>query len=92
MDKLLSFFPAFIIAATILVVMMTELVKRLDRKDRLKGYRVYVPVAFSGLAAFLLKVGHFYASEQFWFWWVVVFGFSVFFFEAILKKLKTFFE
>jgi hypothetical protein len=92
LDKLLGFFPAFIIAAIIMVVMLTELVKRLDRKDRLKGYRVYVPVAFSALAAFLLKVGNFYASEQFWFWWVVIFGFSVFFFEAILKKLKTAFE
>jgi hypothetical protein len=63
----------------------------LDKNDRLKGYRVWAPVFLSGGAAGLLRIGNFFLPEQFWYWWVIIFGFSVFFFEAILKKLKTVF-
>jgi hypothetical protein len=69
--------------------MLTEIVKRLDRKDRLKGYRVYLPLAFSFGAAALLRVGNFFAPAQMWFWWAVIFAFSVFAFEAILKKITA---
>jgi hypothetical protein len=81
--------PAFIAVAIVLVVFLTEIVKRLDKKDRLKGYRVYVPLALSFGTAGLLRIGNFFAPEQMWFWWAVIFGFSVFAFEAILKKIKA---
>jgi hypothetical protein len=68
--------------------MFTELIKKLDKKNILKGYRVYVPVFVSLGVTGLLKIGNFFAPEQFWFWWVTVFGLSVFAFEAILKKIK----
>jgi Na+-translocating ferredoxin:NAD+ oxidoreductase RnfA subunit len=86
---MISLFPAFIVVAIALVVMLTEIVKRLDKKDRLKGYRVYLPLAFSFGAAGLLRVGNFFVPEQMWFWWAVIFGFSVFAFEAILKKIAA---
>jgi hypothetical protein len=81
--------PAFIVIAIILVIMLTEIAKRLDRKDRFKGYRVYLPLAFSFGAAMLLRVGGFFAPQQAWFWWAVIFAFSVFAFEAVLKKITA---
>jgi cyanate permease len=83
-----SLFPAFIIIAVVLTVLFTELIKRLDKKDVLKGYRVYVPLVLSFGAAGLLRIGNFFAPEQMWFWWAAIFGFSVFAFEAILKKVS----
>jgi hypothetical protein len=89
MENILSLFPAFVVLAVALVVILTEFVKKFDKKDKLKGYRVYVPIVFSAGAAFLLRLGEFFAPEQVWFWWAVIFGFSVFFYEAILKKLEA---
>jgi hypothetical protein len=83
-----SLFPAFILLAIALVVIGTELLKKLDTGDRLKGYRVYVPLVLSAGTAFLLKIGNFFVTEQFWFWWAVIFGFSVFAYEAVLKKIS----
>ncbi len=89
MENILNLFPFFVVIATALVVVLTELIKKVDKKDRLKGYRVYVPAVLSLGTAYLLKIGNFFVTEQMWFWWVVIFGFSVFFFEAILKKVTT---
>ena len=86
---MINLFPAFIVIAICLVIALTEIVKRLDRNDRLKGYRVYLPLVFSFGAAALLRVGDFFAPRQVWFWWAVIFAFSVFAFEAILKKITT---
>jgi hypothetical protein len=86
---MISLFPAFIVIAILLVVALTEIVKRLDKQGRLKGYRVYLPLAFSFGAAVLLRIGGFFAPQQMWFWWAAIFAFSVFAFEAILKKITT---
>jgi len=83
---LLPFFTALAIAIT---VIFTELIKKLDRKDRLKGYRVYIPMALSFGAAYLLKIGNFFVTEQMWFWWAVIFGFSIFGYEAVLRKIQN---
>jgi hypothetical protein len=83
-----NLFPAFILLAIALVVVVTELLKKLDTKNRLKGYRVYLPLVLSAVTAFLLKIGNFFVTEQFWFWWAVIFGFSVFAYEAVLKKIS----
>ena len=88
MENIMSLFPIFIILAMCMVVIFTELIKKLDKKDRLKGYRVYIPFVFSFAAAWVLRIGGFFEPRQIWFWWAVIFGFSVFFFEAILKKIK----
>jgi hypothetical protein len=87
-----SLFPAFIFIAISLVVVITEFIKRFDKKNILKGYRVYVPLVLSLGASGLLRIGNFFVPEQMWFWWAIIFGFSVFFFEAILKKVKAAFD
>ena len=92
MINLTNLLPAFILIAVVPVAALTEIIKRLDKKDVLKGYRVYIPAAVSLGVTGLLKIGNFFVSEQFWFWWAVIFGFSVFAFEAILKKIKAGFE
>jgi hypothetical protein len=84
--------PFFVVVSIVLVVVFTELIKRLDRKDRFKGYRVYIPLALSFGAAALLRIGNFFVPEQMWFWWAAIFGFSVFAYEAILKKLESAFS
>jgi hypothetical protein len=89
---ILSLLPFFVLVSVALVVVFTELIKKLDKKDRLKGYRVYIPLALSAGASGLLKIGNFFVTEQFWFWWAVIFGFSVFAYEAVLKKLETAFN
>jgi hypothetical protein len=83
-----NLFPAFILLAIALVVVGTELLKKLDAGNRLKGYRVYLPLLLSAVTAFLLNIGNFFVTEQFWFWWAVIFGFSVFAYEAVLKKIS----
>jgi hypothetical protein len=85
----ISFLPGFIGIAVVLVVILTEIVKNLDKKNRLKGCRVYIPLVLSLGAAGLLRIGNFFVPEQMWFWWAVIFGFSVLFFEAILKKVTA---
>ena len=85
MGSLIGFLPLFVVIAVMLTVIFTELVKKLDR---LTGYRVWIPALFSAFFAFLLWHGAFFAPREVWFWWATIFGISVFFYEAILKKLK----
>jgi uncharacterized membrane protein len=89
MENILQLFPVCVVIAIALVVVCAELIKKLDKKDRLKGYRVYIPLGLSCGAAWLLRAGGFFEPPQVWFWWAVIFAFSVLFFEAILKRLKT---
>ena len=88
MDNVMNLLPFFIAIAIALVVIFTELIKRMDKKNRLNGYRVYIPLALSFGTAWLLKLGTFFVSLQMWFWWAVIFGFSIFGYEAILSKVK----
>lgn len=82
--------PVFVAISIALVIVLTELIKRLDRKNLLKGYRVWIPAVLSGGVAALLKFGDFFnIPEQIWFWWAVIFAFSIFGYEAILTKIKT---
>ncbi len=92
MNNLIGFLPLFIIIAVLLTVIFTELVKKLDKNDKLKNYRAWVPVLFSAFFAFLLWHGAFFAPREVWFWWAAIFGISVFFYETILKKIKEAFD
>jgi len=87
MELNFNFLPAVVLFACFFVVIFTELIKSLDKKNRLKGYRVYIPFLLSGATAFLLVLGDFITAVQAWFWGAVIFGISVFFFEAILRKI-----
>jgi len=84
-----DFLPVFIITAIAFVIILTELIKKFDHKDRLKGYRVWIPVVLSGGIAWLLRLGDFFQPPQVWFWWAVIFAFSTFAYEAVLKKITT---
>jgi predicted membrane channel-forming protein YqfA (hemolysin III family) len=82
--------PVFVVIAIALVIVITELIKKLDVKNWLKGYRVWIPAVLSGGAAYLLGIGEFFPEpNQAWFWWAVIFAFSSFAYEAVLKKITT---
>jgi uncharacterized membrane protein (DUF441 family) len=89
MDNIMNLLPFFIILAIALTVIFTELIKKLDKKDRLKGWRIYIPLVVSFVTAYFLKRGNFFVTEQMWFWWAVIFGFSIFGYEAILRKIQN---
>ena len=89
MNNIVNLLPFFIVIAIALVVILTEMIKLLDVKDWLKGYRVYIPLVLSFGTAYLLKIGNFFAIGLIWFWWAVIFGFSVFGYEAILRKIQN---
>jgi len=81
--------PVAVWVSIALVIVLTELIKKLDRKNRLKGYRVWIPAVLSCGTAYLLRLGNFFQPQQVWFWWAVIFAFSVFAYEAVLKKITT---
>jgi amino acid transporter len=89
MENVMTLLPFFIVTAVALVVIFSEMIKRLDKKNWLKGYRVYIPLVLSFLTAFFLKVGNFFVTEQMLFWWAVIFGFSIFGYEAVLRKIEA---
>ena len=82
--------PLFVITAVALVIVFTELIKRIDGKNRLKGWRVWIPAILSCGIAWLLRLGAFFQEPgQFWFWWAAIFGISIFGYEAILRKIRN---
>jgi len=89
MNNIVNLMPVFLAFAIAIVVIFTELIKRLDKKDRLRGHRVYIPMVLSFAVTYLLKIGNFFVTEQLWFWWAVIFGFSIFGYEAILRKIQN---
>ena len=89
MNDFMNLLPFFIVIAIVLVVILTEMIKLLDVKERLKGYRVYIPLVLSFGTVYLLQIGNFFIAGQIWFWWSVIFGFSVFGYEAILRKIQN---
>jgi len=86
-----QFLPATVTVAIICVVIFAEIVKKLDKKDRLKGYRVWLPTFFSLGFAALLRLGSFIEAGQVWYYWAVIFAIATFSYEAILKTARKFF-
>lgn len=82
------FVPAVVIVAILLTVICTELIKKTDKKDILKGYRIYIPAILSGLESLVLAFGEFFNWKQAPFYWAVIFAVSVFGYEAIYRKIK----
>ena len=81
--------PAAVILATYITVTLTEIIKKADKKDRLKGYRIYIPALLSGLESVVLAFGEFFTWKQVPFYWAVIFAVSVFGYEAIYRKIKA---
>ena len=91
MEFLLSNLKLFVILFIVSIfctVMFTEIIKKIDVKDKLKGYKVWLPLLFScGFSValkFVLKID--------WIYIVFVesslFGFSVFGYEVVLKSIN----
>lgn len=83
---LAQFLPATVVAAIIITVILTEIIKKADSKDRLKGYRIYIPAVLSGAESAMLAFGEFFAWKQLPFYWAAIFAVSVFGYEAIYRK------
>lgn len=81
--------PAAVIVAIFITVTLTEIIKKADKKDRLKGYRIYIPAVLSGLESVVLAFGEFFIWKQVPFYWAVIFAVSVFGYEAIYRKIKA---
>lgn len=75
-----------VILAIVLVVLLTEIIKKVDKKNRLKGKRVFIPLTLSCVFSFLLAFGEFFVYKQAPFYGAVMFTLSVTFYETILKK------
>lgn len=88
---LTRFLPAAVIAAAILTVMLTETIKKADKKNRLKGYRIYVPAVLSAMFSLALAFGEFYIWKQALFYWAAIFAVAVFGYEAVLSKIQKWF-
>lgn len=75
--------------AIVLTVIFTELIKKLDKNDRLKGYRVWIPAILSLVFSAVMAFGEFFILQQVPFYAAVIFGVSVFCYEAILKRFRS---
>lgn len=81
-------FVILYIISIVCTIMFSEIVKKFDKKDYLKGYKVWLPFIFScGFSValkFVLKID--------WFMMIFVeasmFGFSVFGYETFLKSIN----
>lgn len=78
-----------VLLAIVVLVFLTEIIKKLDYKNKLKGKMVFVPLVLSLLFSLALAFGDFYSYKQAPFYAAVVFSISVTFYEAILKKFNV---
>ncbi len=86
---LTNLFPAGVFIAIILTVVFSEWLKKLDKKDVFKGYRVILPLFLSLGFSWLLRIGNFFQSpDQVWFYWAVIFMIAIVFYELIIKKVE----
>ncbi len=88
----IKLFKILAIISIFCTVMFTEIVKKFDKNNKLKGYKVWLPFifscGFSVMLKFIFKID-----------WIIMpfvegcmFGFSVFGYEIILKNINRIFE
>lgn len=88
MDVILNYIPALVALCVFLVVVLCEIIKAIDKKERLKVIRPYIPAVLGLWLVGLLAYGGVVAVKLIPFYWLVVTGSSVFFYDAILEKIK----
>lgn len=88
----MNILPTFIIISIFAVIALAEIIKRLDRNQKMKGFYVFIPAFLSLLFAVLLAYGRFFEWHQVFFWWAVIFALSVFSYESVLKKVSGLFD
>lgn len=80
-------FVILYIISIMCTIMFSEIVKKFDKNDKLKGYKVYLPFVFS--CGFSVALKFIFKID----WMIMIFiegslfGFSVFGYEAILKSI-----
>ena len=84
-----SLIPPVMGGAVALTVLFSEILKKADKKDIFKGYRVYFPLIFSILFTVLFYIAELITLRQTFLYGFAIFGISVFGYEAIIKKLKV---
>lgn len=87
-SNLESMIPPVMGGAIVLTVLFSELLKKADKKDIFKGYKVYFPLFFSAVFTLCIYVAEFITLRQSLLYWFAIFGISVFGYEAIVKRLK----
>jgi len=90
--SLTNFLPACVVVATVAVIALTDLIKKLDVKNILKHFTACIPAVLSCGISFLLGYGQFFDFHQVWFWWAVIYALSVFFYDAVIKKMHEWIE
>lgn len=83
------------VTSIVCTIMFSEIIKKFDKKDKLKGYKVWLPFIFSCLFSTAL----FFTLKDWKEHWVYlvfivssVFGFSVFGYETLLKSINKIIE
>lgn len=81
-------FVILYIVSIVCTVMFSEIVKKFDKNDKLKGYKVWLPFIFSCGFSVALK----FVFKVDWMFIIFiegsVFGFSVFGYETLLKSIN----
>ena len=88
----LKLFGILFIISVFCTVMFTEIVKKIDTIDVLKGYKVWLPLLFSCGFSVAIK----FVMKVDWLYMIFIesslFGFSVFNYEVVLKSLNRIYE
>ncbi len=81
-------FAILYIVSIVCTIMFSEIVKKFDKNDKLKGYKVWLPFIFSCGFSVALK----FVFKVDWILMIFIegsmFGFSVFGYEVILKSIN----
>ena len=81
-------FVILYIVSIVCTIMFSEIVKKFDKKDYLKGYKVWLPFIFSCGFSVALK----FVFKVDWIFMIFIegsmFGFSVFGYETLLKSIN----
>ncbi len=81
-----SYLPAPVLIAVVCTVLGSELIKKLDRRDMFKGYKILFPALWAGIMSTLLAFGGFIPADQVFFWDAVIFMLAVSGYELIAKR------
>lgn len=90
MNEVLNYLPALIAVSVFITVTFCEIIKAIDKQERLKPIRPYIPAFVSLFLVGLLAFGGVIVSKMIPFYWLVVTGSAVFFYDAILQKIKNY--
>lgn len=90
MDMLTQAAPALVGVSVVLVVVFCEIIKKIDKQERLKCTRPYQPALLAAVFAGLLAAADTLTVRELPFYWLLITGASMFFYDAILQKIKDY--